>query len=221
MLARPHQKRRRPTPRTPEVTRNLLLQGAFQEIYKSGFQSADLDAVLARAGVTKGALYYHFASKKTLGHAVVTEVVANVMRDKWLRPLLDADDPIQALVAIVEATSMKSEDLRGGCPLNNLSQEMSGLDEGFRKPLARIFGDWIGGIATALRSGQKTGLVREEVDADDAAVFLVATYEGYISLTKNSQDARVLRSGKRTLVRYLESLRAPAAPGVAGELSVT
>jgi TetR/AcrR family transcriptional repressor of nem operon len=211
MLSRERQKRRVPTPRTAAVTRNLLLQAAFQEVYKSGFQSADLDAVLAKAGVTKGALYYHFANKRALGHAVVTEVIANVMCDKWLRPLRNAIDPIQVLVSIVQATSMKPEDLRGGCPLNNLAQEMSGLDEGFRKRLAKIFGDWLAGTAAALRAGQKRGLVRKDVDTEEAAAFLVATYEGYISLTKNSQDARVLQSGKKEIVRYLESLRAPGA----------
>ena len=41
-----------------------------------GFQSASLDTILASAGVTKGALYYHFNSKEALGYAVVEEIIA-------------------------------------------------------------------------------------------------------------------------------------------------
>jgi TetR/AcrR family transcriptional repressor of nem operon len=59
-----------------------------------------------------------------------------------------------------------------------------------------------------LRDGQKRGLVRRDTDPREAATFFIAAYEGYISLAKNAQDVRVLRSGKRSLTRYLESLRA-------------
>ena len=57
--------------RDPERTRVRLLQAAFEEMYRSGYRSADLDAILAAAGVTKGALYYHFDNKESLGYAVV------------------------------------------------------------------------------------------------------------------------------------------------------
>ena len=41
-------------------------------------------------------------------------------------------------------------------------------------------------IADALRRGQKQGQVRKHLDIDDTAMFLMATYEGYISLAKNA-----------------------------------
>ena len=86
MLARKHPKTTKRKLRDPERTRKLLLQAAFREIHKSGFESAGLDTILAATGVTKGALYYHFASKKALGYAIVEEVIAASLRDKWLRP---------------------------------------------------------------------------------------------------------------------------------------
>src|SRR5277367_5154571 len=125
--------------RDSERTRERLLQAASREIYRSGFQSASLDRILAATGVTKGALYYHFKSKEALGYAVVEEVISPDLRGKWLLPLLSGKDPIDALIAIVESESVRPEDVRGGCPLNNLAQEMSPLDEGFRKRLAQIF----------------------------------------------------------------------------------
>ena len=197
-------------PRDPVRTRQRLLQAAFQEVYHSGFQGSDLEAILDRAGVTKGALYHHFENKEALGYAVVDEVLATRMRDKWLRPLERARNPIDALARIVQSTSTKPEWLRGGCPMNNLAQEMSPLDEGFRKRLAKLFSGWYDGIAAALREGQKRGLVRSDVDPNERAIFLVAVYEGYLSLAKNSQDARVLRAGKRMLILHLESLRPSA-----------
>jgi len=64
MLAADEKKRRT---RDPERTRERLLQAAFREIHRSGFQSAGIDTILAATNVTKGALYYHFESKEALG----------------------------------------------------------------------------------------------------------------------------------------------------------
>jgi AcrR family transcriptional regulator len=183
------------------------LQAAYEEIYRSGFRSADLDAILAAAGVTKGALYYHFDDKEALGYAVLDEVMTSDLHRKWVHPLQNAQDPIGALVRIVQSESLKREDVRRGCPLLNLSNEMSGLDEGFRKRTAKLFGDWHNAVAGALREGQKRGLVRNDIDANETATFLIATYEGYVVLGKNSQDPRTMQSGQKRVNGHLESLR--------------
>src|SRR6185369_6683696 len=203
----PKSRRKGTPPRDPERTRKRLLQAAFEEIHLSGFRSADVDAILAQAGVTKGALYHHFDSKEALGYAVVDEVIADIARDKWWDPLRNPQNPVDTLIGIVQSTSMKPQDLQRGCALNNLSHEMSPIDEGFRKRTARLFKHWHDAITGALRAGQKRGVVRNDVDPDEAATFLIAAYEGYFSLAKNSQDARVLRSGLRNLTGYLEGLR--------------
>jgi TetR/AcrR family transcriptional repressor of nem operon len=208
MLAiRKRSRRRRETLRNPERTRELLLQAAFQEMYRAGFRSADLEAILAAAGVTKGALYYHFDNKEALGYAVLDEIMANDLHRKWVQPLRNVKDPIDALVRIVQSESLKREDVRRGCPLINLSQEMSGLDEGFRKRTARLFRNWHEAVAGALREGQKRGVVRNDINANETATFLIAAYEGYVVLTKNSQDARTMKAGQRRVSGHLESLR--------------
>jgi len=202
-------KRKGTVPRDPERTRKQLLKAAFEEIHLSGFRSADMDAILGQAGVTKGALYHHFGSKEALGYAVVDEVIADMTRDRWLHPLRNAKNPLDTLVGIVQSTSMKPQDFQRGCPLNNLAQEMSPIDEGFRIRTASLFKHWHHAIARALHTGQKQGAVRNNVDPSEAATFFIAAYEGYFSLAKNSQDARVLRSGQKSLIAFLEGLRAP------------
>jgi TetR/AcrR family transcriptional repressor of nem operon len=111
--------------RDPARTRQRLLRAAFQEMHRSGFRSADMNAILAAARVTKGALYHHFDNKEALGYAVVDEVLASISREKWVWPLQNAKNPIDVLVAIVQSTSCRREDLEYGCILNNLPQEMS------------------------------------------------------------------------------------------------
>ena len=124
---------------SPERTRECLLQAKFQEVYRSGFQSAGLETILASAKVTKGALYHHFRHKRALGYVLVEEVIAAITHEKWVQPLRSSEDPFATLIDIIKQTSLTAEDVRGGCPLNNLAHEMSPLDEGFRTRLARVF----------------------------------------------------------------------------------
>jgi TetR/AcrR family transcriptional regulator, transcriptional repressor for nem operon len=211
VMVRKSARRRAPRLRDPERTRERLLQAAFREVYRVGFQSAGIDAILAATNVTKGALYYHFENKEALGHAVIEEVVAKLPRERWLLPLQRSEDkdPIDALIGIVRAIPSRPRDVKGGCPLVHLAQEMSQLDEQFRKRLERIFHAWQEGIAVALRRGRSEGSVRRDLDPEETASFLIAMIEGYEVLAKNAQDAKVWNMGIRNIVGWLNSLRAP------------
>jgi len=197
--------------RNPGRTRELLLQAAFREVYRYGFQSAGIDTILAATNVTKGALYYHFESKEALGYAIIEEIIAEITRDRWMRPLQQnkEKDPIDTLIGTVQAIPGRPRDVKGGCPLVNLAQEMSQLDEQFRKRLARIFREWQEGIAMALRRGQSQGTVRRDLVPEETAGFLIAMVEGYEVLAKNAQDAKVWNAGIKNIVGWLQSLRVP------------
>ena len=211
LTGRKNPRRRVKRPRNPERTRERLLQAAFREVHRYGFQSAGIDTILAATNVTKGALYHHFESKEALGYAIIEEVVAKLPRDRWLLPLQRSrdTDPIDALIAIVRAIPSRPRDVKRGCPLVNLAQEMSQLDEQFRRRLERIFHAWQEGIASALRRGQDQGTVRRDLAPEQTASFLIAMVEGYEVLAKNAQNVKVWNLGIRNIVAWLNSLRAP------------
>ena len=166
--------------RNPVATKQRLLQSGFREFHRSGFEAADLNRILDEAGVTKGALYYHFQSKRGLGYAVVTNVLQSWIRDRWLRPLESAPDPIQALQDLAEwgEGAVTARGLALGCPLQRLVEELSGVDEGFRVRLAAIYEDWRRGLASLLSAAQGRGLLRSEVDVEVASTFIVAAWQG-------------------------------------------
>ena len=145
-----------------------------------------------------------------MGYAVVEEVIGPDNYGEWVRPLQGSGkDPIDTLIGIVQGLSVRPKDVRGGCQLINLAQEMSPLDAGFRKRLAMVFDAWRKAIAFALREGQTHGRVRRDVEPADAAGLLIAMVEGYGSLAKNAQDPKVMKAGIRNIVDWLRSLRAP------------
>jgi TetR/AcrR family transcriptional repressor of nem operon len=198
--------------RESEVTRDKLLKAAFEEIYRRGFQAASLGTILAKAGVTKGALYHHFPDKAALGYAVVDEVVKGLLLERWgvLEP--PRGDPVTALQAVLRGRMAKltSREVELGCPLNNLAQEMSPLDPRFRRRVKDTFDIWTAAVAKDLERGQAEGTVRRDVDAPKTAAFVVASIEGSFGLAKGAQSVTMLRSNLEVLSSFLESLRPTA-----------
>ena len=171
-------------PRDPDRRRERLLEAGFREIHRQGFQPASLEAIVDAAGVTKGALYHHFASKQALGYAVVDEVLGDLLHEHWIRPIERAADPLEALIATVREAAARGKAVEFGCPLNNLAQEMSGVDEGFQQRIAGLYQRWEAGVTRALQRGQTQGRVRPDVDVAAAATFIVASIEGALGLAK-------------------------------------
>jgi AcrR family transcriptional regulator len=196
--------------RQPDVTRGKLLQAAFLEIYRHGFQAASLDAILAGAGVTKGALYHHFPSKAALGHAVVSEVITGFLVERWSGTLPERPaDPLSALQDVFRhrAAEASPSEAELGCPLNNIAQEMSPLDAEFRRLIDAAYERWVELFAGALEAGRQAGTVRPDADPGRVATLLVSAIEGSYSLAKGQGDLTVLQSNLGMLVDYLEGLR--------------
>ena len=194
--------------RNPDITRQSILQAAFMEIYRKGYQGMRLDTVLVETGLTKGAIYHHFSNKQALGYAVVEEVIQPMMESIWIEPLETAEDPLLGLIDVIETLPEKKpqELIQFGCPLNNLIQEMSPQDDGFRKRLDTVIGMWHGATENALKRAVSNGLIRSDIDCNETATFVMAALEGCIGLAKSAQSVERLRSCLRGLSRYVQSL---------------
>jgi hypothetical protein len=94
-----------------------------------------------------------------------------------------------------------------GCPLNNLMQEMSPVDESFRLHLNGVFEEWVGVVAAALERGRTAGEVRHDVDPAAAAFFIISALEGCVGMSKNTQSVAAYRSCLAQLGRFLDTLK--------------
>jgi AcrR family transcriptional regulator len=197
-----------PPTKQPDVTREKILDAAFQEIYRHGFQAASLNNILANTGLTKGALYHHFPNKDDLGHAVIEEVVREGLDAMVFAPLRDSREPFAELLDVIRAKAARTDadNVKLGCALNNLMQEMSPLDAGFKKRLNGVLTAWQEAVEEALTRAQKQGQVRREVDARAAALFIVSAWEGCVGVAKNLQSVRDFRLCMKQLEEYVQGL---------------
>ncbi len=195
-----------------DLTRARLLEAAFHEIHRNGFRAASLDAILRETGVTKGALYYHFKNKAELGYAVVEEIIRPFVHENW-EPILDAENVIDGAIEILHKRIDERSEmaLTLGCPFNNLVQEMSPVDEGFRERLHTLLEEWRAGVAEGIRQGQTRGHVRKDVAPQETADFIISAIEGCIGMAKGAGCNTFYQGGMRGLEQYLNQLRAHPA----------
>jgi AcrR family transcriptional regulator len=190
-------------------TRQQILQEVFQDMVVNGFQGTRADKVVQNLGITKGALYHHFSNKKELGYHVVEEILHPMYVRHWL-PLNDYQgnplDHIQQVLKELEQ-NYSGEQVPVGCPLNNLIQEMSPLDEGFRTRLEDIVERIHKLITASLKQGQMNGFVVKGIQPAQVAHFIFAAIEGSYSMAKVRKDKQAFHASMKTLSLYAESLK--------------
>lgn len=191
-------------------TRERILYSMFQDIRKNGFQGLRADKVVAEMGITKGALYHYFDDKQAIGTAVLDEII----RPGYLAFFLQLDqsegNPIPLLIGHLEHLSNMAtdDDITLGCPLNNLIQEMSPLDEAFRVRMKNIVEKIQESVAAALQRGKAAGFIREDVDCVTVGRFFFASIEGSYTMAKVSKSREVFVSNMKLLTGFVQSLQA-------------
>ncbi len=175
-----------------------------------GFQGVRADKVVSEIGITKGALYHYFPTKFDLGYAIVDEMLAPAYLSAW-RPMETArKNHLDVLLECIRAFKQRNspEEVKLGCPLNNLMQEMSPLDEGFRIRLEKVVATMTHFIETGIRNGQQAGNIKPTVNARQMAYFILSSVEGSYGIAKALQSKEAFDESIEQLALFVETINA-------------
>lgn len=190
-------------------TRRSILEKNYEAIHRQGFQGTRTDKVIEEIGITKGAFYHYFKNKKQLGYAVVEEILAPNFIGHWRQLDKHEDQPIDGIIQLLEQFKRQfgEKEIRLGCPLNNLIQEMAPLDEGFQKRLSHILKEMHASVKRALQKAGDNLQLATFVDEDALAHFILASLEGAFSIAKSYQSKRIFDQSVNQLIRFVRSLK--------------
>lgn len=155
-----------------ELTRQSVLLGAAKSFEKFGY-SASLSTILQYGGVTKGAMYFHFASKEELAHAVIAAQHAMAMEGTKIAAL-HSDSAVEALVLVSQemARQLVTEPItRGGM---RLTMEIGSI----QGPIEQPYRDWIESIQQIALTALSDGDLVKGVDTEALARFVVGSFTG-------------------------------------------
>lgn len=159
--------------RRAEPGRSGILLTAIDCFTRYGYASASIDRIARAAGVTKGALYYHFKDKEQLLFAAVTERIG-AFEAHVLEQIEQESGPAERLRAIARICAENAiADNHRRFILTLLVEALDTndvLSEVFREMLRRFRGL----PRHLIRLGQESGSFRDDIDAGLASQTFVA-----------------------------------------------
>ena len=175
-----------------DATRRALLRAGRELFAERGFAAVGTEEIVARAGVTRGALYHHFADKRDLFRTVHEQLEQSLMadigariggiEDPWelmvsgVRAFLDACvDPAVMRIALLDAPAVlgweewREIDARYGLGLVSFALH-DAMDRGVLepqpvRPLAHLLMGAMSEAAMLIANAEDPAAARDEVEA--------------------------------------------------------
>jgi AcrR family transcriptional regulator len=189
-----------------DATRAALVRAAREVFGERGYAEASVDEVVARAGVTKGAVYHHFEGKEDLFRAVFEQVHREVTEqaaaeflgpDPWLALQrgcalwIDAHlDPAVRRIALQDARAVLGWD------------EVRGIENRF------------GAVALrgALRKAMHAGVLERQPLRPLALLLVGALGEGCLYISESDEPAVARTEVQALITRMLSAFRVADSP---------
>jgi AcrR family transcriptional regulator len=179
----------------PQGLRNRVLDVAAKSFQTSGYNSTSTHDLVRMAGVTAGALHHHFPTKKALVRAVIGERVAKEIGDTWVSRVRDAPSAAAGILDAFE-TVIAALDEQGsvaGCPLGNLTLELSLADPDLREALAGQYHLWREAIVDRINR-DPAALSSFGADPETFATVVISMFSGAMTIAKAEQNTVALKA---------------------------
>ncbi|MFE9454473.1 ScbR family autoregulator-binding transcription factor [Streptomyces sp. NPDC006739] len=189
-------------------TRHTILEAAAAVFDERGYEAATIGEILTRAGVTKGALYFHFPSKQALAEGVLSEQFTVLYMEPRVCKLQQLVD-----LGLLTAYRMRRN------PLVSAGARLSLEGEGAAVLGHQLITAWIEGVEKILLEAKECGELLPHVDPAESAWIFSAGWTGvqvYSSTLNGRADLEA-----RVAAFFEHLLPAVAVPAVLGKLIIT
>jgi AcrR family transcriptional regulator len=194
-----------------DLTRQHIIEKSMQLFSVHGYFNTSIESIVKATGLTKGGLYGHFGNKQEIWYAVYAECV-RVWKGIVFQGVRDISDPLARIGKVVEnnlQNYLGAGVFEGGCFLCNALVELAGQSpdmsayvlEGF-KSFAKLLRRW-------LNEADQQGRLKEGLNLDEIAHFIVTSLNGAAPMYAASQDPAVWQQTLAQLYFYIESLQEP------------
>ncbi|OKK14672.1 A-factor biosynthesis protein [Streptomyces sp. CB00455] len=181
-----------------EITRQAILNGAAIAFDGTGFGGTSLSDVVKHAGVTKGALYFHFPSKEVLARTLMEEQF-QVFRD-----VPSFETP--GLQTVIDLTHRMAHGLRTDVRIRASIRLVIEFGS-FTNPDPTPYDSWIDICHGCLTPAQERGDILPAIDVHGLATLLVGSFTG-IQVTSH------VRTGRDDLRTRIVDLWTLLLPGI-------
>jgi TetR/AcrR family transcriptional repressor of nem operon len=195
-----------------ETTREHILEVAEALVLEQGFSGTSIDDIIGKAGLTKGAFFYHFKGKGELAQAL-----AQRYRDMDFahldgfaeRARALADDPLQAMFLFFKLFEEFIESLKAvpdGCLFASYVYESRQFAPAINDFIETGFRDWGKMMESLFADAIAAHKPKTDITAAELAEMSMSIIEGGFILARSFKDADLLARESRTFRSLLETL---------------
>ena len=165
----------------PKDTANRILIQAMRIFLEKGYHGTSVDDITQAAGLTKGALYWHFRSKEDLLKRIVEEFEKRFL-DGLIQAVKDVRgdtrDKFEKYFRYNAAFSYYNREL---CvSFTTLAAELVGAHHGTEPEFRRIYKKYQKFLSSLILQGKKEKVFKKEIDPDLAALIVIAFHDGIL-----------------------------------------
>jgi AcrR family transcriptional regulator len=163
----------------PEERRAAILDAALRCFMRTGYRGTTMDDVVKASGLSKGTIYWYFASKQEIFVTLFDRVILEFMTGTQLASVSESQSRSEQLHQIFSRFAQAAEHSKDKLklPLNFVIE--LGQEEFFMQHYRTILQTFVDQVKTLIEAGIATGEFRA-VDAHEVAWGLAALYDGLI-----------------------------------------
>ncbi|RMF06973.1 MAG: TetR/AcrR family transcriptional regulator [Candidatus Neomarinimicrobiota bacterium] len=155
-----------------------ILDSALDVLVEKGYESSRVDDIVARSGISKGAIYWYYPSKKDIYLALVNHWVWNYSATiNYI--VSDRQSAAEQLTHLFEFFSQQFRESPAVFKALLEFWALANRDLDFRQKLERVYQEFLGIIKAILRQGVERGEFRP-LDVETAALSIMVNVEGLV-----------------------------------------
>jgi AcrR family transcriptional regulator len=165
----------------PKDTAGRILHRAMRIFLEKGYHGASIDDITKAAGLTKGALYWHFGSKEDLLKRIVEEFERRFL-DGLIQAVKDAQgDILEKMEKFFRYNAAFSYYNRELCvSFTTLAAELVGAHHGTEPEFKRVYKKYQKFLSNLILQGKKEKIFKKEIDPDLTALIIIAFHDGIL-----------------------------------------
>jgi len=193
------------------ATRDSILDAAEKLFVEQGVSRTTLQHIATAAGVTRGAIYWHFDDKGALFNAMMERAILPLEAEMQVLDQVESDDPLVDLrnhmLAVLDRT-VNDPGARRVFEIATLKVEFVGEMDAVRQRRKDNMANWMARAERRIGLAIDKGLISRDVNPTQVALGLWTMIDGLIrNWMFDPQDFDLLALGKCVIDPYLEGLR--------------
>lgn len=179
---------------------DTVIEAARNQFWHHGYEGTSMAQLCEATGVGSQSLYGAFGSKRDLFVRTLGDYCGNQLTGLTQSEEAASDSWAWLMAAVTFEDDGRIGLTRDGCYLSDSAAALSRLDDKVHDASRRTFTEILGVFATALTRAKSQGVVRPDVNVEEAALSLLVAMQGVEFLRKSGLDDGQFEKAKSSTI---------------------